>query len=359
MKKRNTLIVFILLTLVFSGFTMCENDIIGKWWDDEQRAEIEYIPVTKVVPQIVYERIVEKVIETIYEQLPPEIIYEIVSQTVEVTIDRIVEVEKIVEVAREVIVEKEIYINPTPEEIKIYIKENPEIIIEVIREDNTLYEIIKEIVLKELSEEELKEIIKNLPPEIIYTYLTDLQIKYIILQQPPQVILQSIEIIDIQYIIFAGESRDFNGPPGSGAPAGTVGTTPLTPQEISFNLANVFTTASALAANPDYMVILHGNANPVTFTAEETAELKEISSARAVNTAIVLDEEFRGISGAAIFGQGDIITDTDGNNSISTKRLTTSGYGGDRNLSAGSNPNYVALNRRVEMILFRVITFSR
>ena len=349
MKKGNVLIVFVLLVLVCAGFTACKNNIIGKWWEEEQSPELEYVPVIKFVPQFIYEIMIEKVPETIfvslppetiieyvYVELPPQLIYEIIIETIE--IEKEVFVQEIVEVIKEVIVEKEIYLQPTPEQIIEYIKENPEIIIEIIREDNTIYETIKEIILEHLTEEEIKEIIKNIPPEVICEYLTEEQIKYIISQQPPEIILQNISIIVIEYIIFAGESSEFNGPPG------LRGTTALTPQEMNSNMGNVIVIAQALVNNPNFMLILHGNANPVTGTEEEKVELIEISNKRAVSVAKVLDEEYRKLPAGAA-------------GVYPSNRVTTSGYGGERNLVEGST-SYAGLNRRVEMILFRVETIK-
>ena len=338
MKKGNTLIVFVLLVLVCAGFTACENNIIRKWWEEGQSPEIEYIPVIKFVPQFIYETIIEKVpeiifvslppetiVEYVYDELPPEIIYEIIIDTIEIEKDVIVE--KIIEIITEVIVEKEIEViveneiiqNPSPEEILVFIKENPDEIIKILDENHEI----------------LKEIIKYLPPEVIYEYLTEEQIKYIISQQPPEIILQNISIIDIEYIIFAGESSEFNGPPGIG------GATMLTPQEKDSNTANVKVIAKALI-NPNYMLILHGNANPVTGNDIEKNELIRISNERAVSVAEALDVEYRKLPGGAA-------------GVYPSERVTTSGYGGERNLAGGSTP-YAGLNRRVEIILFRVET---
>ena len=330
MKKGTALIVFVLLVLVCVGFTACENNIIRKWWEEGQNPEIEYVPIIKLVPHFIYETIVEKVPKIIfvnlppetiveYVNLPPEIIYEIIYETIE----KEVIVEKIIEIVTEVIIEKEIILNPSPEEILVFIKENPEVIIEILVENHEI----------------LKEIIKYLPPEVIYEYLTDEQIKYIISQQPPEIILQNISIVDIEYIIFAGESSEFNGPPG------LRGTTALTPQEMNSNMGNVIVIAQALVNNPNFMLILHGNANPVTGTDEEKEELIKISNERAVSVAKALNEEYRkhpkGADGV-----------------YPSNRVTTSGYGGERNLAGGSTP-YAGLNRRVEMILFRVDTIKQ
>ena len=331
MKKGTALIVFVLLVLVCAGFTACENNIMRKWWEEEQSPEIEYVPVIKLVPHFIYETIVEKVpeiifvnlppetiVEYVYVNLPPEIIYEIIYKTIE----KEVIVEEIIEIIREVIVEKDIIPNPSPEQILVFIKENPDVIKEILVENHEI----------------LKEIIKYLPPEVIYEYLTEEQIKYIVSQQPPEIILQNISIIAIEYIIFAGESSEFNGLPGPG------GVTALTPQEKNSNMGNVVVIAQALVNNPKYMLILHGNANPVTGTEKEKDGLIEISNKRAVSVAEALDEEYKKLPEGA-----------DG--VYPSNRVTTSGYGGERNLVEGST-SYAGLNRRVEMILFRVETIK-
>ena len=123
MKKGSALIVFVLLVLVCAGFTACENYIIGKWWEERQSPELEYIPVIKFVPQYIYEIMIEKVPEIIYVNLPPEIIYETIIDQVSV--------------------------GPTLEQIIEYLKENPEKIIEYLTVD------------------QIKEIISKQPPEII------------------------------------------------------------------------------------------------------------------------------------------------------------------------------------------------
>ena len=266
MKKGNALIVFLLLVLVCAGFMACENNIIGKWWEEEQSPEIEYVPVIKFVPQYIYEIMIEKIPEIIFVNLPPEIIIEYVN------------------------------LEPNPEQIIEYLKENPEKIIEYLAVD---------------------------------------QIKKIISQQPPEIILQNISIIDIEYIIFAGNSSVFNGDPGPG------GTTALTPQEKASNTANVMVIAQALV-NPNYMLILHGNANPVSGTEQEKTQLIAISNERAESVAEALNAEYEKLPGGAA-------------GVYPSERVTTSGYGGERNLTESST-SYAGLNRRVEMILFRVET---
>jgi flagellar motor protein MotB len=90
------------------------------------------------------------------------------------------------------------------------------------------------------------------------------------------------------------------------------------------------------------MLILHGNANPVTGTEEEKDELIEISNKRAVSVAEALNAEYEKLPGSAA-------------GVYPSERVTTSGYGGERNLAEGST-SYAGLNRRVEMILFRIET---
>ena len=368
MKKRNVFLGSVLLVLTFVCFIACGNPIISRWWDDPE-PEFEYIPILKNVPQISYRTIIEEkwltiieqlppevITEYIYITLPPEIIYEVIHeiQEVEVVVERIVEVEVIKEVIREIVIENTVYVDPTPEQIVEYIRENPEVILQVITENEIIREEVIQVIREFLTDEEIKEIIQSLPPEILLEYLTDVQIryiienmppemliqyltqeqiKYIIDQQPPQVILQSIRIINIEYIIFSGNSEVYNGPPGPGA------ATNLTAQERASNDRIIASMAAMLDNNPSFLVILHGHANPVSFTPEELAELDQISRNRANAVKDALEKKFLDISGGVPID--------------SERRVSAVGYGGGNNISLPEG-TYAGLNRRVEVILFEI-----
>jgi hypothetical protein len=305
-------------------FVTCENPIMKTWWEEP---EPEYIPITKMVPQVTYETVIEHefIYKEIFIQLPPEVIYETKIETQYIYEIQTV-IEKVIEYVPEYIYEtikEPVYITiyetipvevsgpATVEDVIKYIKDNPD--------DPQIKEIIKETIIK-------------IPPEEIIEYLTDEQIKYIIKQQPPQIILQTIEIIDIEYIIFAGSADKYNGPHGAGA------STDLTAQEKKSNDASVSDIAKALKDNPDYLIMLHGHANPTTFTEGEIGDLMTLSLNRAKSVEAELRTQFKKIN-----------TGVD----IDNSRVSVSGYGGGKNLF-GSNSTYAGLNRRVEMILIRV-----
>jgi hypothetical protein len=306
------------------------------WWEDP---EPEYIPITKMVPQVTYETVIEHdiVYKQVFVQLPPEIIHDTIIKEVEVEKDVPVYIfQTIIKYVPEIIfvtiteikykiihdtiiqeVEKIVPAPPTDDDINKYIKEHTKEVLEIIKKDPNWKEI-------------LKEIIKDIPPEDLVTYLTDDQIKYIIQQQPPQIILQTLKIIDIEYIIFAGNADQYNGPPGAG------GNTPLTAQEKSSNDVSVSGIAKALKDHPDYLIMLHGHANPTTLNdPDEIGDLMKLSVNRAKAVEAELRKQYKAINGG-----------TD----IPDSRVTVSGYGGEKNLF-GQNTAYTALNRRVEMIL--------
>jgi outer membrane protein OmpA-like peptidoglycan-associated protein len=85
----------------------------------------------------------------------------------------------------------------------------------------------------------------------------------------------------------------------------------------------------------DYMLILHGHANPVTGTAAEAVQLAQISLDRANSVKEKLKTVYT----------GDESLDN---------RITTKGYGGMRNVSTTGSSAYSSLNRRVEAILFTI-----
>jgi hypothetical protein len=302
-----------------------------KWWEEPETPEVEYVPIVKMVPQVTYETIIEHefIYKTVIENVP-EYIYETIIQdnTIYETV-----IEKIPEYVYEVIKETEyvtiyetiyervetiVVTPPTKEDVIQYIKDNVTEVIQIIKDDPDYIEI-------------LKEIIHSIPPEEITKYLTDEQIKYIISQQPPQVILQTIEIIDIEYIIFSGDAFVYNGNSPSGG-------TSLTAQEKNTNETIIAAMAKALVDHSDYLMILHGHANPTTTDPNEINVLKKLSLDRANAVDAVLKTKFSGLGG---------------NTSGWDNRVSANGYGGEKNLSV-TNSTYAGLNRRVEMILVRV-----
>jgi len=176
-------------------------------------------------------------------------------------------------------------------------------------------------------------ILKNIPiPEV--TYETIIQEVEVWQHIPPTEVLQSIEIIGIDYVIFSGDSREYNGDSPTGG-------TDLTASEKNYNTSIIEGVATMLKDNPDYLVLLHGHANPTTFTDGETVELTQLSKDRADAVAAELNTEYEKPSVA--------------NEPLDQSRVQKSGYGGEKTLF-GSNSPYTPLNRRVEVILFRIKT---
>ncbi|MDR2716587.1 MAG: OmpA family protein [Treponema sp.] len=323
---KNRKFIYCLTALACICFINCENPIMKKWWEEP---ESEYVLIAKMIPQVTYETVIEHefVYKEIFVNLPPEVIHDTIIQEVPIYVTII---EKVPEYVYETIKETEyvtVYIEvekivpgtPTKEDIIQYIKEHPTEIINIIKKDPKGKEI-------------LIEIIKDIPPDEIMSYLTDEQIKYIIKLQPPQVILQTIEIIDIEYIIFAGSADKYNGPHGAGA------STDLTTQEKNSNDTSVSDIAKALKNNSDYLIMLHGHANPTSFTEGEIGDLMILSLNRAKAVEAELRTKFKNLNSGV---------------DIDNSRVSVSGYGGGKNLF-GSNSTYAGLNRRVEMILIRV-----
>jgi hypothetical protein len=207
----------------------------------------------------------------------------------------------------------------------VFVELDPIVIVETVIEEKYVYEIIIEKVPTFDPEE-----VKKLPPEELIKYLTDEQIKYIVSQQPPVMIMQSIRIVDIEFILFSGDQSVYNGN------TATAGGTSLTSAEKNTNDITIKNMVQALIDNPKYMLILHGHANPTTATQSEIKELMDLSIARADNVCVELNKAYG----------GDLKAED---------RVSTSGYGGEKNLSVSSS-TYAGLNRRVEMILFEIIT---
>jgi len=330
---KNIKLVLIFSIVLCALFAACSNPIMEKWWVQAKEPEIEYVPIVKMIPEVSYQVIIqhEMVYQTIFVQLPPEVIHDTIveTQTIyekvfvqlppEVIHDTIIKYQTVYEpVYKEV--EKIVPEPPTEDDIIQYIKDNPAKVIEIIKTLPNWSDI-------------LKEIIKDIPPEEIMSYLTEDQIKYIIRQQPPQLVLQTISVIDIEYIIFSGDASAYNGD------SPTKGGTSLSAQEKTTNNNTVSAMAKAFKDNPDYMMILHGHANPTDPNdPNEVATLETLSLARAKAVEAVLKTNFVNLGG---------------NTANWDDRVSTKGYGGENNLSV-TNSTYAGLNRRVEMILVRV-----
>jgi len=197
-----------------------------------------------------------------------------------------------------------------------------------------------------------KEYIYETVYQTLVVEIPVIQTEYVDRPIPPEIMMQYIDIIGIDFVIFAGNGISYNSDahnantlPGCNHLASNG--TNLTDEEKAYNDAVIkdmvidLKLHDGLHPAPDnekYFVILHGHANPVTYTAAETAELAAISSARADAVAAELNAKYGGNLG-------------DGGE----KRMTTRGYGGGRNIS-GSGSAYASLNRRVEVILFTVNT---
>jgi len=359
---KNKTIIFIFGLIAFSAicFTACDmgNPIMEKWWEEKEpkpeEGEPEYIALTKNIPMVSYETIYKTIIdkeiqyETIFVSLPPEIVYETVY------VDKPVYEIVYEQLPPEVIYETIEVIKEVPEYITVYqdvikyIQTPPDkdTIIQWLKDpanEDDVKEIIK-IIKDMIPEEVVKEIIKEIDPKDIMEYLTDEQIKYIVEKQPPSMILQSIRIIGIEYVIFAGSSDKVNGSPAPGA------NTPLTAQEIAYNTSTIKEMAQLLKDNPTYILMLHGHANPVTFTDTEKDELTALSNDRAKDVKRVLMAEYNGLKGENPINYTNPTDNPDLNG-----RVSCSGYGGEKTLFANNN-NYTPLNRRVEMILFEIVT---
>jgi hypothetical protein len=319
--------------------------------------------IKQLPPNVIFQYLTDTQIEYIESQIPAAIEY--VQLPPEVIIQYETIYEYIYETQYQTIYE-EITRNPTDTEIQEYIQQlppeyifkyltdtqieyiksqiPPQVIIEqlppqIITQYETIYDTIYETITRDPTPEEIQNFVKQLPPEVIIQHLTDEQIsvikdlippQVIIQQLPPQVWLQSISIIDIEYIIFSGDATDYNGK------SPTPGGTSLTTQEKTTNDDIVNVMAEALKST-DYMLILHGHANPVTGTAEEAVQLTQMSldRANAVKTKV-----------ESVYSGGESLTN----------RITTKGYGGNRNVSVSGSSAYSSLNRRVEAILFTINT---
>jgi hypothetical protein len=292
--------------------------------------------VTQYIPEYIYEYIYETQYETIYREIPgdptDEEIQEFIKQLPPEQIFQYLTDEQIEYIKEQI--PPEVIIEQLPPEVIIQYETVHDYIYE------TEYETIYKTITREPTDEEIQEFIKQLPPELIFQYLTDEQIQYIkdqippdvIIQQlPPEIWLQSISIVDIEYIIFSGDATAYNG--NSPTPGGTN----LTTQEKATNDEIVNAMAGALR-NTDYMLILHGHANPTNPNdPNEASQLMQISLDRANSVKARLESVYTG---------GEPLTN----------RITTKGYGGERNVSVSGSSAYSSLNRRVEAILFTIDT---
>ena len=221
---------------------------------------------------------------------------------------------------------------------KAIIKDVPHLIYETIIQEKVIYDtIIAEI------------------PVIVTEYETI----YVDRPLPPEILLQHIDIIGIEFIIFSGDQTEYN------YPAAGVATSNLTEKEQERNNEIVVQMVDDLSThNKDgdkYFLILHGHANPISHSQEESDELAKISNARAeaVRDAIEWKSHKHELPEYDFIGPnypGTPFPEID--TSLLTPydfadRITTRGYGGGRNISSPSS-TYAGLNRRVEAILFTV-----
>ena len=210
-----------------------------------------------------------------------------------------------------------------------------------------IYEtIIEEQIIEKIVREEI--IITVEMPQIIVEYVE------VEKPVPPEILMQYIDIIGIEFVLFSGDATEYNGLHGAH------GSTDLTPQEQRTNNEIVLDMVKELNDHPEYFLILHGHANPVLNTRSETDELIQISTARAASVRDAV---------AAVYtnGDGELPGIYDPPSTLPPshnipvmpsphpleKRMTTKGYGGERNM-AGPSSSYAALNRRVEAILFTI-----
>jgi hypothetical protein len=291
--------IFGVIALICACVSSCEldNPIMEKWWEEPEPEEPLYVPIIKTLPPEYIRETIEDdhyIYQTIYQKLPPEVIVEQLPPKV------IIE-----QLPPEVIIQ---YV--TDEDIRKSIQEAP-----------------PEKILEYLTDEQIAYITSQIPPKVIVEQLPP---EVIIQQLPPEILLQSISIVDIEYIIFSGDATAYNG--SSPTPGGTS----LTTQEKATN-DDIIKGMAEMLKSSDYMLILHGHANPVTFSKEEADQLTQISldRANAVKTRL-----------ASLYAGTEPLNN----------RITTKGYGGERNISVSGSSVYSSLNRRVEAILFTIVT---
>ncbi|MCL2601199.1 MAG: hypothetical protein FWD91_00135 [Treponema sp.] len=144
-------------------------------------------------------------------------------------------------------------------------------------------------------------------------------------------IFQNISVITIEYVLFAGNQPEFNNPQAID------GASNLSTAQMESNQRVLDMAATMLREKPEYLVLLHGHANPVDGSPGELDELKQISTDRAISTSVALRTTFIG-NGA--FSADDI-----------NSRMRATGYGGG--LTKGDSL-HADVNRRVEVIIFTI-----
>jgi len=182
-------------------------------------------------------------------------------------------------------------------------------------------------------------VLKHLPPEIRYIFIEVIQT--VVSTLPSEKILQNLEIIEIEYIIFAGGQTEYNvKTPGEGA------STSLTQAQFDTNNAYLASMTNTLHLNPEFLVVVHGHANPTLQPGqpgfeEDLAECERIAIARARSVAGELAR--RGITWI----------EDENNPNFSANRIKTNGFAGNRTIA---DPTHPELNRRVEVIIVNITT---
>ena len=214
-------------------------------------------------------------------------------------------------------------------------------------------QIISKWWVEEEEEQAYIPIIRDIPFETIIE----------VIKENPGTNLQDLKIIAIEYIIFSGDQHKYN------EIAKRPAITDLTTEEKNTNNKTIDAMAQSMKANPNYLIMLHGHANPANGTMEEYLELKDISEARAYEVAKKLRTRFIEIGGNVASppwgGPVSYDIETWQNNSVwesatwgpvgDRRMYKPTGYEG-KNTLFPANSTYAGLNRRVEMILFEIIT---
>jgi len=205
-------------------------------------------------------------------------------------------------------------------------------------------------------------------PEPEYIVLEKLVPTYIEIEVPGKGTneFQKIKVIAVEYIIFAGDQIYYNQGHGPNA------STDLTPEEIKSNNLIIQKMATLLASKNDYKLILHGHANPTSTDEAEIQDLIRISTGRAKSVNVQLWEQSNPrdiISGYISDGKTvdeyikDLTSAEDGAIYITDpkwmeKVISVDGYGGENNLVGGTDAS-LSLNRRVEVIIVEILTYTK
>ena len=189
-----------------------------------------------------------------------------------------------------------------------------------------------------------------------YVFLTKSILEFVyetIVEVRPYVEIQNLNIIGVNYVIFSGDQFLFNA--GPGVPGGTN----LSLSERNANIGNVLAMAKELEAFKEYLLILHGHANPVDYTDEEKKQLYELSFGRASDVEKYvrlfyenLDIDFIVRDNVNLIFDPDLTPPAVPNPELEN-RIFVRGYGGGNNVGSST---YAGLNRRVEMILVELTT---